>query len=96
MERDEVTDTPIEPIKCSVCGKIVAWVNDDGEVDDITHFEVRRSRKEYDIDDGNIEVADENIKMERTICEECFVAILNESPLLGKLFLYKDRNEFIY
>jgi len=88
--------------KCSSCGKVLTYIKDEDEefgiVSHVTHFDIERSRKDLWLDNGNIEEAMEkrNSKMERSLCEDCFLKVLNESPTLGKLFYVKHYGKFVY
>jgi hypothetical protein len=63
-----------------------------------THFDLSRSNKDLEVNSasGDICVNDESEKMNRIICKKCFINILNESKTLGKLFLNKEKNGFVY
>lgn len=82
---------------CSSCGKELTYTEND-EIKHITHFDIERSNKSLFLENGEIEEFEEmsNLKMQRFLCEECFLKILNESPTLGKLFRMKGFDKFIY
>ena len=84
-------------ISCSSCGKDITRF-EDGEITSMTHFDLSRSSKSFVIDDGSVEeeIEERNEKMNRVLCEECFLEILNSCEKLGKMFLFKDKNCFIY
>ncbi len=88
----------ITHLNCDVCKKQITSINDNGEVEAESHFDISRSKKEFEINDGLVEevIAKRNEKMLRYLCEKCFLKILNESKTLGSLFFYKDDNKFIY
>jgi hypothetical protein len=89
---------------CSVCRTQLTKIKEGEEgvhlakVEHKLHIDIERSKKDLYIEDDEIEedVENRNVKMKRKICENCFVKILNESKTLGKLFLDKSRNIFIY
>jgi len=83
--------------KCSSCGKEVTYVEND-KIGHITHFDIERSRKDLYLEAENIVefIENRNLKMDRVLCEDCFLKILNESPTLGKLFHIKEFDKFIY
>jgi len=92
----------IQHWKCSSCGKVLTYIKEEdkdyGIVSHITHFDIERSRKDLWLDNGDIEEVEEhrNLKMQRFLCEDCFLAALRESPTLGKLFYVKAYDKFIY
>ena len=92
----------VENWNCSVCccelTHLKGTEGDYDEIDSDTHFDIVRSRKFLYIDDGEIveDTKKSNQKMRKTLCEDCFVKILNESKTLGSLFLNKEGNKFIY
>ncbi len=85
---------------CSSCGKEITYIKDEaiGWIGHATHFDIERSIKELWLKNGDIEenIETRNVKMQRFLCEECFLKILNESPTLGKLFYNPTFNKFIY
>ena len=87
----------IQHWKCSSCGKKLTYKEDD-EVKHITHFDIERSIKSLFLENGDIEEYEEgsNLKMQRFLCEECFVKVLNESPTLAKLFYVLAWDKFTY
>jgi len=87
----------IQHWKCSSCGKELTYEEDD-EIRHITHFDIERSRKDLPLEDENIVelIGNRNLKMQRLLCEECFLKVLTESPTLGKLFYMKEINGFVY
>lgn len=91
----------IENIKCAICKKNITSISQgfgDKEIEVITHFDISRSNKEFEINDNCIEEIQEerNEKMLMTLCEECFLKVLNESKTLGELFLNEEKGTFIY
>ena len=84
-------------ISCSSCRKNITRF-EDGEITSMTHFDLSRSSKSFVIDDDRVEeeIEERNEKMNRVLCEECFLEILNSCEKLGKMFLFKDKNCFIY
>ncbi|MEK6880956.1 MAG: hypothetical protein AABY22_15155 [Nanoarchaeota archaeon] len=91
----------LENWKCSVCQENITEVKGIEDFDEVKHktfFEIERSRRELQVYDGEIEeeLKNRNVKMNRWICENCFVKILNESKTLGNLFYDKKENKFIY
>ena len=72
---------------CSCCKNNITYfsVGEDNEINVDTHFDLSRSNKEGEVvndgDMGDIEV---------------IMNILNESKTLGKLFLNKEKNMYIY
>lgn len=81
----------LETYSCSVCDKrLVEMTNDDldfPEFEAETFFEIKRSRYGFDIEDGAIIREEENEKMNRFLCEDCFNKICNESPTMNKMFM---------
>ncbi len=82
---------------CSCCGKELTTYDElENEVNADTHFDIERSHKElYAEDDGDNIIIEErlenrNVKMNRTVCENCFNIILSESPTLRKTFEFKE------
>lgn len=89
-------ENKIEHINCSKCHKQITCI-EDNEITADTHFDISRSNKEFEINNNNIEETEErNIKMKMTLCEECFLKVLNESKILGSLFLNSKEKVFIY
>ena len=92
----------IENWDCSVCccelTHLKGTEEDYDKVESDTHFDISRTKKSLYIDDGEIveDVKESNEKMRMTLCEDCFVKVLNESKTLGSLFLDKESNKFIY
>lgn len=81
--------------KCSVCDDNITEIKGIEDFDEVTHktfFEIERSRRDLQMYDGEIEEKTENrnVKMNRWICEDCFVKILNESKTLGDLFYTQE------
>ena len=80
--------------KCSACHKDITSLSDDKDlfgdkvVSYITHFDITRSNKVLDIEDNEIieDIQNSNMKMQRSLCEDCFNIFLNESPTMLKLF----------
>jgi len=76
--------------KCSVCGQILTYIEEEElpSARHHQHFDISRSYKELYVEDGCIEeeIKDRNTKMEIQLCEECFNKVLNESRTLGRLF----------
>jgi len=99
-EKNEADD--IQHWKCSSCGKVLTYIKEEdrdfGIVSHITHFDIERSRKDLWLDLGEIEevIEKRNLKMQRFLCEDCFLNVLRESPTLGKLFFIKAFDKFIY
>ena len=85
----------MEHIKCDGCGKEITYIEDE-EILSETHFNIKRSNKSFFVENDNIEVEEENVKMERIFCEECFLKILNESNTLGGTLYDEKSNKFIY
>jgi len=83
--------------KCSVCGRTLTYIEND-EVKHETHFDIQRSRKHLLDDDGSVEEDFQlsSIKMQRQLCEKCFLKILNESKTLSKLFYEPHLNKLVY
>jgi len=74
---------------CSCCGKEITHYDElEGKVHADIHFDVERSYKDLFIEDDCIEenLTHRNVKMNRTVCENCFNKILSESPTLRKTF----------
>lgn len=93
--------TQLENWKCSVCGENITEIKrivDYSKVEHNTFFEIERSKRELFIDDNEIveKIKNRNVKMNRLLCEGCFVKVLNESKTLGNLFLYNEINKFVY
>ena len=88
--------------KCSSCGKDLTHfhmesIESDEESPEM-HFDIIRAKKRVRFQHGETEEIEKetNVKMRRSICEKCFLTILNESPTLGNLFYIKEKNMFIY
>ena len=91
----------LENWKCSVCEENITEIKGIEDFDEVKHntfFEIERSKRELYIDGNEIaeEIKNRNVKMSMLICEDCFVKILNESKILGNLFLDKEINKFVY
>ena len=86
----------VEMWNCSCCGKVLTTYDEnENEVDIDTHFDIERSNKTLFIENDSIEEELEcrNVKMNRTVCENCFNKILNESPTLRKTFEVKSEGK---
>ena len=93
MEEEE-----IEHLYCSNsdCKKQLTIVNQ-GEIETETHFDISRSNKEFEVNaDNELIEQGRNEKMNRVLCEPCFLKACNESPTIGNLFIDKEKNKFIY
>jgi hypothetical protein len=86
----------IEHWTCSSCGKEITYIDSEGKIQHRTHFDITRSNKELETCEEEINVAEENLKMERQLCEKCFLKALNESKTLGKLFYDAITEKFLY
>ena len=95
-------ENEIENWECSICSLEITHVtgNDEDydEVKSDTHFDISRTKKVLYVDDGEIveDTKESYEKMSIIVCEDCFVKILNESKILGNLFLDKKLNKFVY
>ena len=86
----------IQHLNCSICNKQITEKINKDEVFGMV-FRVTRSKESYTIEkDGDLSLDDSNEKMSMEFCEKCFVKILNESKILGSLFINKEKNCFIY
>lgn len=85
----------IEHLQCDCCGQNITSL-EDGEIVYKTHFDIERSNKVFDFDkvEGTVEELEDerNRKMHRTVCEECMVKILEESPILATSIGYHQYN----
>jgi chloramphenicol O-acetyltransferase len=80
----------VEHIKCNLCNDAITFNEDlKGNCDHEPFYIIKRSNYAVLInEDYEIELSEENNKMQRYICEKCFLAIIKESKLLRKL-VYK-------
>ena len=86
----------IQHFKCSLCDENITYL-ENGEIRHNTFFEIKRSNCSFEIDEeGDLNIDDENVKMGIYVCKKCFDKILNESKILGKYFLNKKLNQFVY
>jgi hypothetical protein len=79
--------TKINHYKCDICKSEITFLeNLIGDCDHEKFYIIKRSNYEVFInEDNDIELNDENIKMQRYICESCFLQIIKESKILRKL-----------
>ncbi len=92
---DDIEHHNIEHWKCSECDKVLTRFDGDDIVHDI-HFDILRSKKDLYEEDGCVEEACRNVKMEITLCESCFLKVLQESNTLGKHLWNQDRRVYQY
>ena len=82
--------------RCSCCGDGITNYDElENEVYADTHFDIERSNKKLSIENDEIEenLQKRNVKMKRTICENCFNRIIQESPTLRRTFEFKSEGK---
>jgi hypothetical protein len=112
MEMKKEKPMEVEHLKCSSCrGQLTELAEgekpmDGAELVHSTHFDVTRSNKGLWLveEEGlnkerylDIEENEEpNVKMQVTLCEDCFMKVLTESKTIGDLFWNKKERMFLY
>jgi len=87
-----MTVEKINHIRCDLCNKQLTHVGEDGEIQHDNIIDIKRDNKTFELNDAELEVIGINEKMLHSICDECFIKVLNESKTLAPLF-YNNRED---